>query len=150
MRQEPFLTKALTNSGISESGNYAADGWDSTYLRGIQQTDRDGVATFKPIFPSHYEGRATHTHLLTHLNATLLPSKTLEVDTGSVAHIGQLFWNEVFRTAVEDTNPYNTNTQNVTSNADDMWSIAQAESATTPSPSTFTLETTSTMDCSCG
>ncbi|OGE51037.1 hypothetical protein PENARI_c015G00385 [Penicillium arizonense] len=121
-------------SGISESGNYAADGWDSTYLRGIQQTDRDGVATFESIFPGHYEGRATHTHLLTHLNATLLPNKTLEVGTGSVAHIGQLFWNEVLRSAVEDTYPYNTNTQSITTNAEDMWSIEQADSAYDPFP----------------
>ncbi|KAJ5190002.1 Intradiol ring-cleavage dioxygenase core [Penicillium cf. griseofulvum] len=121
-------------SGISMSGNYAAGGWDSTYLRGIQQTDRDGVATFESIIPGHYEGRATHTHLLTHLNATLLPNKTLKADTGSVAHIGQLFWNEVLRTAVEDTYPYNTNTQDITSNAEDMWSIEQADSAYDPFP----------------
>ncbi|CAI7592420.1 unnamed protein product [Penicillium glandicola] len=121
-------------SGISVSGNYAADGWDSTYLRGIQQTDRDGVATFESIIPGHYDGRATHTHLLTHLNATLLPNKTLKADTGSVAHIGQLFWNEALRTAVEETYPYDTNTQAVTSNADDMWSILQADSAYDPFP----------------
>ncbi|KAJ5592038.1 uncharacterized protein N7459_002407 [Penicillium hispanicum] len=121
-------------SGISESGNYAAAGWDSTYLRGIQQTDRDGVVNFDTIFPGHYDGRATHTHLLTHLNATLLPNKTIEVGTGSVAHIGQLFWNEVLRSAVEDTYPYTTNTQSVTSNADDMWSVLQADSAYDPFP----------------
>ncbi|KAJ5706742.1 hypothetical protein N7488_006543 [Penicillium malachiteum] len=121
-------------SGISESGNYAADGWDSTYLRGIQQTDQDGVVTFDTIFPGHYEGRATHTHLLTHLNATLLPNNTLEVDTGSVAHIGQLFWNEVLRSAVEDTYPYTTNTQSVTTNAEDMWAKKQADSAYDPFP----------------
>lgn len=69
-------------SGVSVSGNYAADGWDSTYLRGVQQTDREGVVNFDTIFPGHYDGRATHTHLLTHLNATLLPNKTLEVGTG--------------------------------------------------------------------
>ncbi|KAJ5091071.1 hypothetical protein NUU61_005941 [Penicillium alfredii] len=121
-------------SGISESGNYAAGGWDSTYLRGIQQTDRDGVVNFETIFPGHYEGRATHTHLLTHLNATLLPNKTLEVGTGSVTHIGQLFWNEVLRSAVEKMYPYNTNTQNVTTNAEDMWSVKQADSAYDPFP----------------
>ncbi|KAJ5698845.1 hypothetical protein N7462_000850 [Penicillium macrosclerotiorum] len=121
-------------SGISTSGNYAADGWDSTYLRGIQQTDRDGVVEFESIFPGHYDGRATHTHLLTHLNATLLPNKTLEVGTGSVAHIGQLFWNEVLRSAVEDTYPYTLNTQSVTTNADDMWSVKQADSAYDPFP----------------
>ncbi|KAJ5917227.1 hypothetical protein N7466_010781 [Penicillium verhagenii] len=121
-------------SGISESGNYASDGWDSTYLRGIQQTNQDGVVNFDTIFPGHYEDRATHTHLLTHLNATVFPNKTLEVGTGSVAHIGQLFWNEVLRSAVEATYPYSTNIQAVTSNAEDMWSIEQADSSYDPFP----------------
>ncbi|KAJ5641349.1 hypothetical protein N7490_005349 [Penicillium lividum] len=121
-------------SGISESGNYAAGGWDSTYLRGIQQTNQDGVVNFETIFPGHYEGRATHTHLLTHLNATVLPNKTLEVDTGSVAQIGQLFWNEVLRSAVEETYPYTLNTQPVTSNEDDQWAILEADSAYDPFP----------------
>ncbi|PWY75247.1 aromatic compound dioxygenase [Aspergillus sclerotioniger CBS 115572] len=122
-------------SGISTSGNYAADGWDSTYLRGIQETDEDGVVTFSTIFPGHYDGRATHTHLLTHLNSTINRNNgTLEVGTGSVAHIGQLFWNEVLRTAVENTYPYTTNTQDVTSNADDMWSVLQASSNYDPFP----------------
>ncbi|KAJ5765803.1 hypothetical protein N7520_005362 [Penicillium odoratum] len=121
-------------SGISESGNYAADGWDSTYLRGIQQTNEDGVVNFETIFPGHYEGRATHTHLLTHLNATVFPNKTLEVDTGSVAQIGQLFWNEVLRSAVEDTYPYTLNSQPVTSNEDDQWAKLEADSAYDPFP----------------
>lgn len=71
---------------------------------------------------------------MTHLNATLLPNKTLEVGTGSIAHIGQLFWNEVLRSAVEETYPYTENTQAVTSNADDMWSVKQADSAYDPFP----------------
>lgn len=124
----------LINSGISESGNYAADGWNSTYLRGIQITDEDGVASFETIFPGHYEGRATHTHLLAHMNVTVNDNSTLALDTGSVTHIGQLFWNEVLRSAVEDTYPYNTNTQAVTTNADDMWSIVQAENDYDPFP----------------
>jgi hypothetical protein len=121
-------------SGISTSGNYAADGLNSTYLRGIQQTDQEGVVNFDSIFPGHYDGRATHTHLLTHLNATMFPNKTLEVGTGSVAHIGQLFWNEVLRSAVEETSPYTSNTQAVTTNADDMWSVLQADASYDPFP----------------
>ncbi|KAB8234181.1 hypothetical protein ETB97_010478 [Aspergillus alliaceus] len=122
-------------SGISTSGNYAAGGWDSTYLRGIQETDSDGVVSFQSIFPGHYDGRATHTHLLTHLNASVNDNNgTLAVGTGTVAHIGQLFWNEALRSAVEDTYPYNTNTQDITSNADDMWSVEQASSAYDPFP----------------
>lgn len=114
------------------TGNVAEDGWDSTYLRGIQATDSDGVASFETIFPGHYEGRATHTHLLAHENVTVLTNDTIQ--GGSVTHIGQLFWNEVLRSAVEVTSPYNTNTQSITSNADDMWSIVQAENDYDPFP----------------
>lgn len=51
-----------------------------------------------------------------------------------MAHIGQLFWNEVLRSAVEDTYHYNTNTQSITTNADDMWSVLQANGAYDPFP----------------
>ncbi|KAI5358137.1 Putative intradiol ring-cleavage dioxygenase [Septoria linicola] len=121
-------------SGISTSGNYAAGGYNSTYLRGISATDGDGVATFDTIFPGHYDGRATHTHLLAHMNATQLPNNTLLVETGTVTHIGQLFWNEVLRTAVEETEYYSGNTQAVTTNADDMWSVLQPDSSYDPFP----------------
>ncbi|KAJ5651558.1 uncharacterized protein N7484_005281 [Penicillium longicatenatum] len=119
-------------SGISEEGNYAVDGWNSTYLRGIQPTDKDGVAVFDTIFPGHYSGRATHTHLLVHSNATLLPNGTLLVNTGSITHNGQLFYNEKLRSAVEASYPYNTNTVAVTSNAEDQWAKLQADSEYDP------------------
>ena len=47
-------------------------GYNSTYLRGIQQTDLNGVVQFDTIFPGHYSGRAIHTLLLTHLNDSFL------------------------------------------------------------------------------
>ncbi|KAL4808057.1 Intradiol ring-cleavage dioxygenase [Aspergillus unguis] len=121
-------------SGISTSGNYAADGWNSTYLRGIQQSNADGIVNFETIFPGHYEGRATHTHILTHLGATENANGTLAIGTGTIAHNGQLFWNEVLRSAVEDVAPYNTNTVEITSNAEDMWSVEQATAEYDPFP----------------
>lgn len=129
-------TRSLTYcSGVVAQGNEAQDGWDSTYLRGIQESNEDGIVTFKTIFPGHYDGRATHTHLLTHLGSTVnRKNGTLQVGTGSVAHIGQLFWNEVLRSAVEELSPYSENTQEVTSNAEDMWSVEQASSDYDPFP----------------
>ncbi|KAL4939221.1 hypothetical protein BDV06DRAFT_199333 [Aspergillus oleicola] len=122
-------------SGVVATGNEAVDGWDSTYLRGIQESDKDGIVTFQTIFPGHYDGRAIHTHLLTHIGSKVNKNNgTLAIGTGSVAHIGQLFWNEVLRTAVEETTPYNQNTQAITSNADDMWSIEQASDEFDPFP----------------
>lgn len=117
-------------SGVVATGN--EDSWDSTFLRGIQPTDSDGVASFETIFPGHYDGRAIHTHLLSHTNVTVLENGT--ISGGGVSHIGQLFWNEELRSAVELVAPYNTNTQAITSNADDMWSIVQAENDYDPFP----------------
>ena len=56
------------------------------------------------------------------------------IQGGGVTHIGQLFWQETLRSAVEATYPYTTNTQAITSNADDMWSIVQAENDYDPYP----------------
>ncbi|GAB1736472.1 hypothetical protein NU219Hw_g7622t1 [Hortaea werneckii] len=120
-------------SGISVDGNYAADGYDSTYLRGIQPTDNDGVASFETIFPGHYDGRATHTHILAHMNVTVLPNNTIS-STNNITHIGQVFYPESLRSAVEAIEPYASNTQAITSNDDDMWSIVQADTYYDPFP----------------
>jgi protocatechuate 3,4-dioxygenase beta subunit len=115
-------------SGV-ESGQ---GGLNTTFLRGIQETDDDGVVAFETIFPGHYDGRAIHTHLLTKSNVTVRENQTTQ--DGAVAHIGQLFWPEELRSEVEATSPYNENTQAITSNDDDMWSIVQAENDYDPFP----------------
>lgn len=116
-------------SGV-ESGQ---GGLNSTFLRGIQETDEDGVVAFETIFPGHYEGRASHTHLLTKTNVTVRDNGTTGND-GAVTHIGQLFWHEELRSAVETVEPYSANTQSITSNDDDMWSVIQAENDYDPFP----------------
>jgi protocatechuate 3,4-dioxygenase beta subunit len=121
-------------SGIYTSGNYASGGYNSTYLRGIQLTDHDGVVSFETIFPGHYDGRATHTHLLAHTGATVEPNGTISVYDAAVAHIGQLFWPEDLRSAAEAVYPYTTNEQAVTTNDEDMWSIVQADASYDPFP----------------
>ncbi|KAF2625776.1 aromatic compound dioxygenase [Macroventuria anomochaeta] len=115
-------------SGV-ESGQ---GGLNTTFLRGIQETDEDGVVAFETIFPGHYDGRAIHTHLLTKSNVTVRENQTTQ--DGAVTHIGQLFWPEELRSEVEATSPYNENTQAITSNDDDMWSIVQAENDYDPLP----------------
>ncbi|KAI0491114.1 Intradiol ring-cleavage dioxygenase [Xylaria cf. heliscus] len=117
-------------SGV-ESGQ---GGLNSTFLRGIQLTDYEGVATFETIFPGHYEGRAAHTHLLAHTNASVQSNGTISIWGAPVAHIGQLFWPEDLRAEVEATAPYNQNTQSLTTNDEDMWSILQADESFDPIP----------------
>ncbi|RSL46804.1 hypothetical protein CEP53_010197 [Fusarium sp. AF-6] len=110
-------------SGISVSGYEAEGGVNSTYLRGVQITDHDGVV--------QAEQRIL---ISSHTNATVMPNGTISVWGAPVAHIGQLFWPETLRSAVEATYPYNTNTQDVTSNEEDMWSVLQADASFDPFP----------------
>ncbi|KAI1270243.1 Intradiol ring-cleavage dioxygenase [Xylariaceae sp. FL1019] len=117
-------------SGV-ESGQ---GGLNTTFLRGIQLTDYEGVATFETIFPGHYDGRAPHTHLLAHTNASVQSNGTISVYGAPVSHIGQLFWPEDLREEIEANEPYASNTQTLTTNDDDMWSILQADANFDPIP----------------
>ncbi|KAI0150017.1 aromatic compound dioxygenase [Hypoxylon sp. NC0597] len=102
-------------SGVSSPGQ---GGLDSTYGRGVQTTDEDGVVQFDTIFPGHYRGRTPHIHLMSTENATVLPNKTY-VTNGKTNHIGQLFFDQSLIDAVEELAPYNTNTQPLTLNVND-------------------------------
>jgi protocatechuate 3,4-dioxygenase beta subunit len=121
-------------SGVTASGNSPVGGYNSTFLRGVQITDDDGVVAFDTIVPGHYSGRATHTHILGHMNVTVFSNGTYSRNTGSVTHIGQLFYPETLRAAVEAVEPYASNTQTETSNAQDSIGAAQADNNYDPFP----------------
>ncbi|KAK4100325.1 aromatic compound dioxygenase [Parathielavia hyrcaniae] len=121
-------------SGVAANGNgNGADttNLDNTALRGIQPTDDDGVAIFESVFPGHYTGRTTHVHVMVHANATtdtaLLSNGTLGLDTYA-SHVGQAFFDQALITAMDEIEPYASNTAVVTLNEDD--SIMQEGAAT--------------------
>ncbi|KAJ3567058.1 hypothetical protein NPX13_g6903 [Xylaria arbuscula] len=67
-------------SGVqsSQNGNgNDSSNLDNTALRGIQQTDENGVVQFLSKFPGHYSGRASHLHVVFHTEATELANGTL-------------------------------------------------------------------------
>jgi len=105
---------------------------NSTFLRGMQPVDSDGVAAFDTIFAGHYQGRATHIHLIANQNGSVLANGTYS--GGSISHVGQLFFPQELKDAVEATYPYNTNTQAVTTNDEDMWAPDQADNNYDPLP----------------
>jgi hypothetical protein len=88
---------------------------------------------FETVFPGHYSGRATHHHMVAHLNATVLSNNTLT--GGSVAHVGQLFWDQDLIYDVEATYPYNANNITITTNADDR--VFSTETVDTSSDPVF-------------
>ncbi|KAK6535673.1 hypothetical protein TWF694_002126 [Orbilia ellipsospora] len=117
-------------SGIVANGNGVGTtdptNLNNTFCRGVQFTDSDGVIKFKTIFPGHYAGRTTHIHIMSHKGGTVYPNGTYS-GHGRVTHIGQLFFDEALRTAVEATEPYNTNTQRAILNSQDQIAIQQAD-----------------------
>lgn len=116
-------------SGVSAAGQ---GGLRSTYLRGVQETDADGVVEFDTIFPGHYAGRATHQHLTVHVGARRLPNNTYA--GGTVSHISQLFFDQALVDAVERTAPYSANRAARTPNAADAYRGYAATAAYDPFP----------------
>ena len=51
-----------TYSGFAQEGTEG-----KTFMRGIQRTDRAGLALFDTIYPGWYEGRTVHIHVQVHL-----------------------------------------------------------------------------------
>ena len=77
-----------------------------TFLRGIQRTNENGVATFRTIYPGWYPGRTVHIHVKVALG-------------GNVVHTGQLFFPDKLTDAVYRRSPYNRRPGRSTRNATD-------------------------------
>jgi protocatechuate 3,4-dioxygenase beta subunit len=121
-------------SGVSAAGE---GGLQTTFLRGVQQTDADGVVQFDTLFPGHYSGRATHEHIITHTGATILPNGTFS--GGHISHLSQLFFDTALINAVEATAPYNTNKIPHTTNDADGFTGYAATAAYDPFPNYIML-----------
>ena len=78
----------FNGNSLEETGAQGTN--DKRYLRGVQLTDDEGVATFTTIFPGWYEGRTVHIHLKVLEGGTLGDTWT----GGHVAHVGQAFFDE--------------------------------------------------------
>ncbi|TRX96108.1 hypothetical protein FHL15_002832 [Xylaria flabelliformis] len=107
-------------SGVASGADYteAPENLATTFLRGFQQTDSDGAISFDTIYPGHYTGRTQHIHVMVHPDATPRENQTIADTTAS--HVGQVFFAQDLSDQVETTSPYSTNTQEITTNAEDM------------------------------
>jgi hypothetical protein len=110
-----------TVSDFDGTGNDYSN-WETTWLRGIQPTDLNGVAQFDTIFPGHYLHRASHIHTLVHHSSAkdpAIPQRNHTLLGNTASHVGQLFFDQDLRDEIEKIAPYSTNHVAVTSNADD-------------------------------
>jgi protocatechuate 3,4-dioxygenase beta subunit len=77
-----------------------------TFMRGIQRTDKNGLALFRTIYPGWYRGRAVHIHLKVYLG-------------GQTVHTGQLFFPDTLTDAVYKRSPYSSRPNRDMRNATD-------------------------------
>ena len=78
-----------------------------TFMRGIQRTSANGVATFKTVYPGWYQGRTVHIHVKVHVR-------------GNVVHTGQLYFPDRVTDAAYGKAPYSARPNRDVRNADDM------------------------------
>ena len=111
-------------SGVSAAAGGA--GLNTTFLRGVQGTDADGVVQFDSVFPGHYFGRATHIHVVSRRGGRILPNGTYA--GGTVNHVGQLYLDQALIAVVENMEPYFRNLAPVTANRQDFLTEHEATS----------------------
>ncbi len=75
---------------------------ETRFLRGVQLTDRHGMAEFASLYPGWYQGRTIHVHLKIHVGGTAAAKHS----GGHVAHTGQLFFPEDITADVAGIAPY--------------------------------------------
>lgn len=80
-------------SEYDDGGSGKDDGPGSTFCRGEQTADADGIVEFETIYPGWYDGRAVHIHV-----AVML--------AGENVFTGQLYFDEAYSDAVYQTGEY--------------------------------------------
>jgi protocatechuate 3,4-dioxygenase beta subunit len=106
---KPIRNAAVDIWHADASGVYSGFGQGAssrTFMRGIQKTDANGLATFQTVYPGWYQGRTVHIHVKVHIG-------------GNVVHTGQLFFPDKLTDAVYKRAPYNTRPNRDVRNAND-------------------------------
>ena len=100
-------------------GDYSGvGGTGGTFLRGVQRTNPQGIATFRTVFPGWYQGRTVHIHVKVHVR-------------GNVVHTGQLYFPDRSQTPCIAGRP-----------------TPAARNATSATPRTRSTETAASARCS--
>lgn len=67
-------------SSYEDGGSGKDEGEGSTFCRGFQTTDADGITEFQTIYPGWYEGRAVHIHVRARVGGDLVLTSQLYFD----------------------------------------------------------------------
>jgi protocatechuate 3,4-dioxygenase beta subunit len=110
---EPIRDAAVDVWQCDALGAYSGVEGDTseTFLRGVQLTDKAGLAEFATIYPGQYPGRTTHIHLKVHTGGRRSDGTYAG---GHTAHTGQLFTTDQDDAKVFALAPYNRNPAEIT------------------------------------
>jgi protocatechuate 3,4-dioxygenase beta subunit len=86
---------------------FGAGSRNRTFMRGVQRTDRNGLARFRTVYPGWYQGRTVHIHVKVHV-------------AGNVVHTGQLYFPDWVTDRVFRRRPYSRRPRRSTRNANDF------------------------------
>jgi protocatechuate 3,4-dioxygenase beta subunit len=67
-------------SAFTDNGDGKDEGAGTTFLRGTQTADADGIVEFLTVYPGWYRGRAVHIHLRVHLDDVLVLTSQMFFD----------------------------------------------------------------------
>ncbi|KAJ5923555.1 Intradiol ring-cleavage dioxygenase core [Penicillium verhagenii] len=91
---------------------------DTTWLRGMWPTDRNGMMEMKTIFPGFYTERAIHIHVQVHTDWTIRGNGTMAY--GNTVSTGQIYFDEDLEEKIMALEPYASHTEiNRTTNVQD-------------------------------
>jgi protocatechuate 3,4-dioxygenase beta subunit len=85
---------------------FGAGASNRTFMRGVQRTNAQGIATFVTVYPGWYPGRTVHIHVKVHLG-------------GNVVHTGQLYFPDTTTDVAYRRAPYASRPGRTTRNASD-------------------------------
>jgi protocatechuate 3,4-dioxygenase beta subunit len=106
---KPIKGAAVDIWHCDAAGTYSGFGagrTSRTFMRGIQRTNADGIATFKTVYPGWYSGRTVHIHVKVHVR-------------GNVVHTGQLYFPDAVTDAAYRRRPYSSRPNRDVRNATD-------------------------------
>lgn len=103
----PIRNAAVDIWHCDAAGTYSGvQGDTGSFLRGVQRTDKKGLALFRTVYPGWYQGRTVHIHVMVHIG-------------GNVVHTGQLYFPDTLTDTVYRRAPYNARPSRTTRNAAD-------------------------------
>ncbi|KAF9469775.1 Intradiol ring-cleavage dioxygenase [Collybia nuda] len=102
--------KPMSNVMVEVWSSNALGNYGSSFLRGGFTTSSSGVAEFQTIFPGHTSDGANHINLMIHSSSSM---------SGTVSHVGQVFFTDQWTNIVSMYSNYAGNTHQRILNAQD-------------------------------